>query len=260
MSGTASPAGADPAARPYVVPCRTLPAAAPFDWLRAGWHDLRRAPGLSLAYGVAIALLSAAVSALAWWLGRFALLAVLLSGFVFVAPLLAVGLYSVSSDLEAGRQPALRRSFALAGRVVGQAGVFALLLLVILLVWSRAGMMLYALIPVQEGDFVALAELLAIGSAVGALFAALTFATAVFSLPMIADRGVDMITACVSSVHAVLRNKRAALVWGGLIVALTALGFATLLIGLVVIMPWLAYSAWHGYRAALDASSWPALD
>ncbi|TAK53792.1 MAG: DUF2189 domain-containing protein [Gammaproteobacteria bacterium] len=260
MSDAASPAGADAASRPYVVPCRTLPAAAPFHWLRAGWHDLRRAPGLSLAYGVAIALLSATVSALAWWLGRFALLALLLSGFVFVAPLLAVGLYSVSRDLEAGRQPLLRRSFALAGRVVGQAGVFALLLLVILLVWSRAGMMLYALIPVPEGDYVALAELLAIGSAVGALFAALTFATAVFSLPMIADRGVDMITACVSSVHAVLRNKRAALVWGGLIVALTALGFATLLIGLAVIMPWLAYAAWHGYRATLDASSWPVLD
>lgn len=85
-------------------------------------------------------------------------------------------------------------------------------------------------------------------------------ATAVFSLPMIADRGVDMITACVSSVHAVLRNKRAALIWGGLIAALTTLGFATLLIGLVVIMPWLAYAAWHGYRATLDASSWPVLD
>lgn len=243
-----------------MVPCRSLPAGAALTWLRAGWRDFRRAPALSLIYGAAIALISAAVSLLAWSLGRFALLAVLLSGFVFVAPLLAVGLYSVSRDLEAGRVPALRRSFALVRRVVGQAGVFALLLLVILLVWSRAGMTLYALIPVQQGDYVALAELLAVGSAVGALFAAFTFATAAFSLPMIADRGVDMVTACVSSVHAVLRNKRAALVWGALIVALTALGFATLALGFVVIMPWLAYAAWHGYRAALDASSWPALD
>lgn len=250
----------NPAQRPFVVPCFILSPTSPLAWLRAGWQDYRRAPGLSALYGAVIMLVSVAVSTLAWSLGRFALLAVLLSGFVFVAPLLAVGLYSVSRDLEVGRTPALRRSFALAWRVVGQAGVFALLLLVILLVWSRVGMMLYALIPVESGDTVALVELLGIGSAVGAVFAALTFSATAFSLPMIADRGVDMVTACVSSIHAVLRNKAAALVWAALIVALTLIGFATAFIGLVLVMPWLAYSAWHGYRATLDASSWPVLD
>lgn len=248
------------AQRGFVAPCRDLAPDAPLRWLRAGWRDYRRAPGLSTFYGVVIMLVSIAVSALAWWLGRFALLSVLLSGFVFVAPLLAVGLYSVSRDLERGRIPALRRSFTLAGRVVGQAGVFALLLLVILLVWSRAGMMLYALIPVEAGDRLALAELLGIGSAVGAAFAALTFASAAFSLPMIADRGVDMVTACVSSVNAVLRNRSMALVWASLIVMLTVIGFATAFLGLIVVMPWLAYSAWHGYREVVDGSAWPSLD
>jgi len=27
-----------------------------------------------------------------------------------------------------------------------------------------------------------------------------------------------------------------------------------------VIMPWLAYAAWHAYRETLDPSSWPRLD
>lgn len=244
----------------FVAPCRDLTPGAPLRWLRAGWQDYRRAPGLSVFYGVAIMSVSIAVAALAWWLGRFALLSVLLSGFVFVAPLLAVGLYSVSRDLERGRAPALRHSFTLVSRVVGQAGVFALLLLVILLVWSRAGMMLYALIPLEAGDRWALVELLGIGSAVGAVFAALTFASAAFSLPMIADREVDMVSACVSSINAVLRNRLMALVWAALIVALTLVGFATAFLGLVVIMPWLAYSAWHGYREVIDGSAWPALD
>lgn len=245
--------------RPFVVPCADLRPAATLRWLRLGWNDLRRAPGLSLIFGGVIVLVSVLVSALAWSLGRFALLATLLSGFIFIAPLLAVGLYCVSRELEAGRQPALRHSFTLARRVIGQAGVFALAQLVILLVWSRAGMMINVFFPAESGDWLSLVEFLAIGSAVGSIFAAFTFATAAFSLPMIADRDVDMITACISSVHAVLRNKFTMLCWGGLIVLLTAVGFATAFLGLAIIMPWLAYAAWHAYRETLDASAWPEM-
>lgn len=58
-----------------------------------------RAPRLTLIFGGVIMLVSIGVSALAWSLGRFALLATLLSGFVFVAPLIGVGLYCVSREL-----------------------------------------------------------------------------------------------------------------------------------------------------------------
>ena len=247
-------------ARPFVVSCAKLALDAPLRWLRLGWQDLRRAPALSLLFGAAIMLLSIGIAALAWTLGRFALLATLLSGFVFIAPLIGVGLYCVSRDLGAGRAPTLRHSLALARRVIGQAGVFALAQLVILLVWSRAGMMVSAFFPIQAGEMDSLIEFLAIGSAIGSLFAALTFATAAFSLPMIADRDVDMITACVSSINAVLRNKRVMLLWGTLIALLTAVGFATAFLGLIIVMPWLAYAAWHAYRETLDASTWPVLD
>lgn len=246
--------------RPFVVPCADLTPAAPMRWLRLGWQDFRRAPGLSLIFGGVIVLVSVGVSALAWSLGRFALLATLLSGFVFIAPLLAVGLYCVSRELGAGRKPVLRDSFTLARRVMGQAGVFALAQLIILLVWSRAGMMINVFFPAEAGDITSLIEYLVIGSAIGSLFAGFTFATAAFSLPMIADRDVDMITACISSVNAVLRNKFTMAWWALLIALLTALGFATAFLGLAIIMPWLAYAAWHAYRETLDASSWPALD
>lgn len=245
--------------RPFVVPCARLDLAAPLRWLRLGWQDLRRAPGLTAAFGVVAVLVSLVVSLLAWQLGRFALLAALLSGFVFVAPLLAVGLYAVSRALEAGRRPTLRGSLRLTRRVVGQAAVFALLQMVVLFTWSRAGMMVSAFVPIEPGDPHSLLEFLAVGSVLGSVFAALTFAAAAFSLPMIADRDVDMVTATVSSINAVLRNKRVMLLWAALIALITAAGFATLLLGLGVLMPWLAYAAWHGYREALDASSWPPL-
>ena len=236
MSGTPLP---DDAQRPFVLPCQTLEWRAPIRWLQLGWRDFRRAPGLSLLFGGVIALVSFGVSLLAWQLGRFALLAALLSGFVFVAPLLAVGLYCVSRELSKGRKPHLRDSFQLACRVAGLVNVF---------------------FPVSPDDVRAVIEFLLIGSAAGSVFAALTFATAAFSLPAIADRDVDMVTACVSSVNAVLHNKAVMLWWALLIALLTAIGFATAFLGLIVVMPWLAYAAWHGYLETLDASAWPTLD
>ena len=214
---------------------------------------------MSLLFGAVIVLVSAGISWLAYALGRFALLATLLSGFVFVAPLICVGLYCVSRALEQGRTPRLRDSFVLARRVLGQAGVFALGQGVIILLWSRAGMMVGAFFPFDGGDPGAFWEFLALGSAVGAVFATLTFAVTAFSLPMIADRDVDMVTAGVSSVNAVLRNKGTCLLWAAIIAVLTAVGFLTAYLGLVVVMPWLAYSAWHAYRETLDASGWAEL-
>jgi uncharacterized membrane protein len=242
---------------PFVVPCRQLDARAPLRWLAQGWRDLRRTPRLSAVFGLATIVVSLLISWLAWSLGRFALLAVLLSGFVFIAPLLGVAMYAVSRSLLDGEAPSLRTSLRLACRVLGQAGVFALIQLVVMLLWSRAGMMLAVFVPLHEGDPRALAEYLLIGSLVGSVFAALTFAVAVVSLPLIADRDVDMVTACISSVNVVLRNKGVMALWAVLIALLTALGFATAFIGLGVAMPWLAYASFHAYRDCLDADDWP---
>ncbi len=245
--------------KPFVVPCTDLRLDAPLRWLRLGWQDYVLAPRISVIFGVIIFLASAMVSVLAWSLGSFALLAALLSGFVFFAPLLAVGLYFVARAHEDGRVPHLSNAWILVKRVVGQAGVFALAQMIILLIWSRSGMVLNAVFPLEQGELGVLLQFLAVGSMIGAVFASFTFATAAFSLPMIADRDVDMITACVSSINAVLRNKTICLFWAFLIVLLTVLGFATAGIGLVVIMPWLGYAAWHSYRETLDASDWPKL-
>lgn len=242
---------------PFVADSNELPWNAAFGWLAAGWCDVMRTPRLTLAYGAIIFAVSWGVSLLAWWLGRFALLAALLSGFIYIAPMLAVGLHSVGKDLESGRPVSFRRSAAHMLRVLGHGGVYALMLLVILFVWSRSGMMLYAFFPVEEGERAVLLEFLAVGSVIGTGFAALIFASAAFSLPMIVDRDADMVTACLSSVHAVLRNKPAMAVWAVCIVALTAAGFLTGYLGFVLIMPWLAYSAWHAYRATLKPEPWP---
>mgnify|MGYP001765183423 FL=1 len=251
---------ADKTELPFAAECRELPWQAAFAWLAAGWRDFRRVPRIALSYGIIIFAVSWGVSLFAWWLGKFALLASFLSGFIFIAPLLAIGLHSVSKDLDKGRKPSFRRSFAHMLRDFGQIVVYALILMVILFVWSRSGMMLYAFFPVEEGNQRVLLEFLAVGSLIGTGFAALVFASAAFSLPMIVDKDCDMITALISSVNAVLRNKPAMAVWSLCIVLLTAAGFATGYLGFIVIMPWLAFSAWHAYRQSMDAGPWDDLE
>jgi len=246
--------------KPFVAPCRDLAPGAPFEWLRAGWRDYRAALAISLAWGGFCWLLSAAIAWTAWHAGGWVLLLSLLSGFIFVGPLLAFGMYSVSRQLCIGRSPTLGGTLRAARRPLANSLVFALVLLIILLLWARAGAMVHIFFP-TDGS-VKLKELtvfLTVGSAVGSLFAAFTFAASVFSLPFIANRDVDVITAVVSSINAVLRNRRTMLLWGLLVALLTALGFVTLMTGFVVIIPWLGYATWHGYRAALDPSGWDVL-
>jgi len=239
-----------------LIPSRELRIGAGFGWLRAGLNDFRNAPGLSLVYGLFVFWVSVTVAFLAWKLGGYVLLITALSGFVFVAPMLAFGLYSVSRQLCEGSKPTLADTFGAIRRPLGNSMVYTLVLLVIFLLWARAGMMVQVFFPLGgKPDWGHVATFLLIGSSVGAIFACVSFAASVFSLPMLANRDIDVITAVLSSVNAVLRNKPAMFVWAILICTLTGIGFLTAGAGLIFIIPWLAYATWHGYREALDVSA-----
>ena len=71
------------------------------------------------------------------------------------------------------------------------------------------------------------------------------------------DRKVDTVTAVITSVNAVLRNKGAMLLWVLIILASVAVSFATALLGLAVLMPVIGYATWHGYRDTIEAEAWP---
>jgi uncharacterized membrane protein len=45
--------------------------------------------------------------------------------------------------------------------------------------------------------------------------------------------------------------------WAALIMALTLLGMLTGLLGLIVIVPWLAHASWHAYRDLVDTTGLP---
>jgi uncharacterized membrane protein len=257
---------------PFVAPCRDLHTAAPLDWLRQGWADFRAAPRQSLTYGTVVVLLSWLLAFVAVEFGGYWELLALASGFILVAPLIAVGTYSISEQLERGVKPSLRRCFVEERRAFGNLMVFALMLMIVFLVWWRAASAIHIFFPIdmRSTHWLDYAEFFLLGSAVGSIFAAIVFAAAAFSLPMLMDREADTVTAVVSSVNAVLRNKPAMIVWAALIVLAVAPGFAVLLVGrerggafaalmalLGITLPLIGHATWHAYRATIDASQWP---
>ena len=146
-------------------------------------------------------------------------------------------------------------------RHFGNAMIFAIILLIIFLVWARAAIMITVFIPTDgELTFRELWPYLSFGSIVGAVFAGVTFSASAFSLPMIMHRNVDSVTAIVTSVNAVLRNKGAMLVWVTIIIASLLIGLITAFVGLVIIVPVIGYAAWHGYLETIDADDFPRHD
>jgi uncharacterized membrane protein len=236
-------------AQPFVLPARKLEPSAPLRWLALGWRDLRQAWPLSLSYGAVLVLFGYLMTWLAWDEGHVLLLFTLGSAFILAGPILAFGLYSISNQLQRGLAPRFGYCILVQRKHLRNELLFALVILVVLLVWARAASMVHVFFPMDEQmGVIGWLEFLAVGSAVGAFFAALVFTISAFSLPLMLDRGTDAVTGALTSIAAVLQNKLVLLFWGALIVGLVLVGFATAYIGLVVVLPWIGHATWHAYR------------
>jgi uncharacterized membrane protein len=248
-----------PEALPFVAPCRKLPRMAAWHWLQQGFADLRSAPLQSLTYGLFMSLLIMLVSALAWQYGSAWILFSMLCGFVFVAPLSCIGIYAISAQLERNEPVSMIRTLRAAfKRHLGTEMVFALVLLIVFLVWARAASVASIFLPdTTDPGLTELLGYIIAGSVVGAIFFGITFSASVFSLPMIMHRQVDAITAVLTSINAVLRNKTAMLVWFGMILAGLMIGVATAGLALIIFLPAVGHAVWHGYLETIDASAFP---
>ncbi len=217
-----------------------------------------RAPLQSLSYGAILVVCSYLIAFVAITFGNLVVLIALLAGFIFVSPMLAMAFYDISLQLQNGRSPTLRHSLIGSWRRIGSQMVFAMMLLIIFLVWARAASMIHVFFPdLADPNLAELATFLTVGTIVGSLFAAFVFCVSAFSLPMIMDRDADTVTAVVTSVNAVLRNKAAMAVWVLLIVTAVAAGIVTALIGLGVTLPLTGHATWHAYQETIDSSAWP---
>lgn len=254
MAGVRSDRAIDQSRR---VRIREVRADAPLRWLLAGWRDLARCPLPGLAHGAATAAFGLALAILGH--RHFWGLAGAISGFLIVAPIVATGLYAVSRALERGERPTMAHAWQ-----VWRGHDPRLVHFGVLLAFAGTGWVLtsaslvtsFASQPIHRPlDFlhhVVLHDtswLFEVWLVLGALLAAPMFASSVVAIPLLLDRRhVSVLQAVLASWRAVLGSPATLAFWAGILMVVTLVGMATLLVGLVVVVPWLAHASWHAYR------------
>lgn len=235
---------------------RHISTDRPLRWLHAGLQDLKSNPLPSLAYGLLFALGGDLI--IISVLEHPHLVSVAISGFFLVAPLLAAGLYELSRSHARGERLMFIDSLRCFRHNSQSLAFFGLILALGMLFWERVSAVTFALIAIDTpamasaslSDILLSGEHLAftlIWVAAGGLLAFLIFALSIVTVPMILDHETDVATAMLTSLRAFGQNIAPLLIWAALIVGLTLFGFATLLFGLVVIMPILGHASWHAY-------------
>lgn len=229
-------------------------------WLALGWRDLQRCPLPGLLHGLASAAFGLLIVLL--FHDSFWLLAGSFTGYLIVAPIVATGLYAVSRRLEREPRAGLADVFGVWRSQDPRLMHFGVLLAFAgtgWLVTSAAFVTSFTELPVHRPlDFLRHVVLLDRGwvfeiwLVLGGLLAAPMFASSVVAIPLLLDRPVTVRTAVLASWAAVAESPATLALWAALIMALTVLGMLTALLGLVVIVPWLAHASWHAYRDLVE--------
>ncbi|MGO9170507.1 MAG: DUF2189 domain-containing protein [Rhodomicrobium sp.] len=247
-------------ALPEIPEIRKVAFDAPYAWIAGGWRDLWIAPQISLAYGAVFAAF-AYVAVLQ--LTRFNALPLLLPltfGFLLVGPILAAGLYQISRLNERGEAITYRTIALAVWSERDQLASFGMLLFVLYFFWMDVAFLLFMLFfgpasfpPIDE--FISALSLtgpgnglLMTGTAVGVVFAAVTYSISVIAVPMIFDRKMDAVTAMIASVRAVRKNLPAMALWAVLIAALSVAGLTVYFVGLAITFPLIGHASWHAYK------------
>lgn len=245
---------------------KTLPSVnsvstdAPMRWLKAGFNDMKKTPIASLLYGLVFTVLGAAM--VMGVISQPLFVISLITGFLLVGPFVAVGLYDMSKRIEAGEKPTLSHAFrSLRHNSMGLA-LFALVLGLIMVFWTRSAAILtavffndisiattgWASIFLSEQSLPFLISFIAFGG----LLAVVAFSISVVSIPMLIDKKTDVITAIVTSLQSVIKNPITMMAWAFLIAFIIFAGTVFMYVGLIFALPLIGHASWHAYRDLVD--------
>lgn len=243
-----------------LFPVHSVPVTRPFIWLGRGLDDIRHTPAASLAYGWIVATLGALILAYS----RHPLyIAVAVASFLMVGPVITAGLCELSRRRDHGEPVSFQLSLAGLASSRQRLANFCCTLLLLAIAWFTlcAAVLFFAagnVVPDLESTvwgnvFSQLsAEQLTVYALAFIALAGTVFAVSVVTVPMMIDRHVDAVTAMRTSLRAAVRDWPAMLLWAVLIVGLVLFGFATWLLGMVIVLPLLGHATWHAYRDIVE--------
>lgn len=226
-------------------------------------NDMRRATAMSLSFGIVYALCGFGLSLLLVQQEVPYLIYPLAMGFALVAPFVGAGLYDISKRLEAGEQPTwdtVYSSMCLACR--RDLRWMAFVTAFAFIIWMDiAAMITFAFMGFHATTMTEFVRevfttpngllFLGVGNVAGAIIAAAVFSVSVVSFPMLFDRDVDFVTAMVTSVRLVVRNKMTMLAWALTIGWMMVVSALSAFLALVFVLPLLGHATWHLYRRAV---------
>ncbi|MDA9557488.1 DUF2189 domain-containing protein [Vibrio sp.] len=235
-----------------IIPSRNVAASSPFHWLFLAIGDFVSAPFISLFYGLCFAVATFGIEQLVSLHGSPMVIFSSLILLMLVGPFLALGLYDVSWQKEKHHTPRLLHSMKAITRNTQSQWFFAVILVMAMILWMRVATILHALYPsVQGANFEQFIPFLTLGGLVSTVFIVAIFSLSAFSIPMMMERRIDVVTAMISSANAVKQNKGTMVIWSIMIALAVALGVITQGAAMIITMPIIAYATWHGYHAII---------
>ena len=230
--------------------------------LQLAFADMKASMGYGFVFSLPYVLGGIGFFLLTWLTGDSYWLIFAAFGFPLFGPFAAVGLYEVSHRREAGLPMDWRAIFgAVSQQRSGQLPWLSAVIIMIFLFWFFIGHMIFALFlglstmtNISSSLEVYLTSsglaMLAVGTAVGGVFAFIVYAISVMGIPMLLEREVDFVTAMITSFQMVLANPVTMILWAALIVVMTLIAMLPLFLGLFFVFPLLGHASWHMYKEA----------
>lgn len=235
--------------------------------LGQGLRDFAAAPRFGLAFGLFYAAIGWGLVYLLLTLEISFYVYPMATGFAFLAPFVAAGLYEVSRRLETD-MPIAWADVLRSVRTAGGKDLSWMVLVTVFsyIIWLDIAfaiyVVFYGLKPIGAVDLLSAAVttprgflFFLVGNSAGLVLGLAVFSVTALSFPLLFDRHVDFVTAMIASVKAVLANPAAMLAWAAIIALLLAVSLVSLFVALIVVLPVLGHATWHLYRRAIASEA-----